>query len=379
MKRQEIMRYKKMNNTGEEVSILGFGCMRFPTESDKIDKEESFKMMKYAYDMGINYYDTAYPYHNGESEKVLGEFLQTIDRSKVFVATKLPTWLINNEEDYEKYFNEQLEKLQTDYIDFYLIHTIVGGLWKKLKETDGLKFLDKKLSEGKIKHAGFSFHGGTKLFKEVIDSYHWEFCQIQYNYVDEEFQAGKEGLLYAYDKGVDTIIMEPLRGGSLTKVNEEIRNTLDKAEKKRSPAEWALRWLWNQKEVDLVLSGMSSMEQLKENIQIASEVRPNSLSDKEKNLINEVKSIYKQRTKVNCTACRYCMPCPSGVNIPLSFRQYNNAFMFDDIEKAKSEYLSVSKNMRASNCTECGECLSKCPQKIPIIDKLKEVVSLFGE
>lgn len=317
--------------------------------------------------------------HNGESEKVLGEFLQTIDRSKVFLATKLPTWLIKNEDDYEKYFNEQLEKLQTDYFDFYLIHTIVDGLWKKLKDTKGLNFLDKKLSEGKIKHAGFSFHGGRKLFKEVIDSYQWEFCQIQYNYVDEEFQAGREGLLYAYDKEIDIIVMEPLRGGSLTKVNEEIRTIYDKAEKKKSPVEWALRWLWDQKEVDLVLSGMSSMEQLKENIQIASEARPNSLTEKEKKLINEVKNIYKQRTKVNCTSCRYCMPCTSGVHISLSFMQYNSAFMFDNIEKAKSDYLSAPKNMRASNCTECGECLSKCPQGIPIIDKLKEVVSLFGE
>ncbi len=373
------MQYKKMRNTGETVSILGFGCMRFPAKGDKIDRDKSFQMLKHAYDEGINYYDTAYPYHKGESEPLVGEFLQTIDRSKVYLATKLPTWLINGESDYDKYFNEQLERLKTDYFDFYLIHTIVDGLWNKFKETNGFDFLDRVLSQGKIKHAGFSFHGGKDLFKEVIDAYDWEFCQIQYNYVDEEFQAGREGLVYAYDKGVDVIIMEPLRGGNLTIINDEIQNAFDKVDTKRNPAEWALRWLWNQKEVDIVLSGMSSMEQLKENIVIASQAKPNSLSDKEIKLLDEVKRIYKERTKVNCTSCRYCIPCPSRVHIPMSFMHYNNAYMFDDVEKAKSEYLSASEKYRASNCTECGECLSKCPQDIPIIDRLKDVVNLFGE
>ncbi|GKX31752.1 aldo/keto reductase [Vallitalea longa] len=375
------MQYKLFGKTNEEVSRLGFGCMRFQTKngySRKIDEEIALKQVRYAIDNGVNYIDTAYNYHGGESEKLVAKVLKDGYREKVKLATKLPSWLIKSREDMDKYLNEQLEKLETDHIDFYLLHTLNKKFWNTLKENDVLDFLESIVKDGRVKHVGFSFHDELSLFKEIVDSYDWDFCQIQYNYLDENYQAGTEGLKYAKAKGMGVVIMEPLRGGNLSKkVPDDIKAIWDKADIKRSPAEWALKFIFNHPEVDVVLSGMNEMEHIEENIRIASETTPNSLTDKEIQLINNVKEEYKNKIKVGCTKCAYCMPCPKGVDIPACFSLYNESSMFD-FDMAKLEYSKfVKKENKASACIECGQCEEKCPQHLNIREKLKEVEELF--
>jgi uncharacterized protein len=371
------MLYRKMNKTGEDLSVLGFGCMRFPkTDDGKIEEKEATEMLHYAIDNGVNYIDTAYPYHNGDSEPFVGKALKGGYREKVKLATKLPSWLIKEKSDFDKYLNEQLERLQTDHIDFYLIHALNNRFWPNLIEKELSAFIDKALKDGRIKYAGFSFHDSTKLFKEIVDYYDWDFCQIQYNYLDEENQAGREGLQYAADKGLGIIIMEPLRGGKIAnKVPEPIMNIWNEAPVKRSPAEWALKWVWNHPQVNVVLSGMSTMEQVKENVKLSDEAKAKSLTEQELKLIDRVKTEYNSRLKVNCTNCNYCMPCPNGVPIPSHFSLYNDAFMFDDVEESKSMYDKHLKDK--AECIECGECETKCPQNIPIIQELKNVKNFF--
>lgn len=375
------MQYKLFGKTNEEVSRLGFGCMRFHTKkgySRKIDEEIAIKQVRYAIDNGVNYIDTAYNYHGGESEKLVAKVLKDGYREKVKLATKLPSWLIKSREDMDKYLNEQLEKLETDHIDFYLLHTLNKKLWNTLKENDVFDFLESIVKDGRVKHVGFSFHDELSLFKEIVDSYDWDFCQIQYNYLDENYQAGKEGLKYAKAKGLGVVIMEPLRGGNLSKqVPDDIKAIWDKADVKRSPAEWALKFIFNHPEVDVVLSGMNEMEHIEENIRNASETTPNSLTDKEIQLIENVKELYKSKIKVGCTKCAYCMPCPKGVDIPACFSLYNESSMFD-FDMAKLEYSKfVKKENKASVCIECGQCEEKCPQHLNIREKLKEVAELF--
>ncbi|SHJ45267.1 aldo/keto reductase [Tepidibacter formicigenes] len=377
------MLYRKFGKTNEEVSILGFGCMRFPVidgKDNQINEEEAIKQIRYSIDNGINYIDTAYPYHGGMSEIVTGKALKDGYREKVYLATKLPSWLINSREDMDKYLNEQLEKLQVDYIDFYLVHALNKNFWENLKKHKIFDFLNSAIEDGRIKYAGFSFHDELPLFKEIVDSYDWSFCQIQYNFMDENYQAGKEGLKYAADKGLGIVIMEPLRGGSLAKkVPEDIQAVWDKSNIKRSPAQWGFRFLWNHTEITTVLSGMNDMEHIKENIESAKGAYPNSLTDKEISLIEEVKNIYQKRMVVNCTNCRYCMPCPAEVDIPQNFMQLNNASMYNDIPSAKFHYNNFvkGKNKGASNCIECGKCEEACPQNIEIRKMLKEVVKIF--
>ncbi len=271
---------RKMGKTGEEVSALGFGCMRLPTLQDgKIDLPEATKMLRFAIDNGVNYVDTAWGYHNGESEPFVGEALKDGYRERVHLATKLPSWLIKTREDMDHYLDEQLKRLQTDSIDFYLIHALNRRFWKNLKENDLFDFMDKALNQGKIKHIGFSFHDTLEVFKEIVDSYNWEFCQIQYNYVDLKYQAGAEGLRYASKKNMGIVIMEPLRGGRLAnRVPPEVADLWKSAPKKRTPAQWALRWLWNDPDIGVVLSGMSNMEQVEENIETAKRAVPESLT-----------------------------------------------------------------------------------------------------
>ncbi|WFD09387.1 aldo/keto reductase [Tepidibacter hydrothermalis] len=376
------MLYRKFGKTNEEVSALGFGCMRFPVidgKSDQIDEKEAIKQIRYAIDNGVNYIDTAYPYHEGMSEIVTGKALKDGYREKVFLATKLPSWLIKSREDMDKYLNEQLEKLGTDYIDFYLVHTLTKNLWSSLKEHDIFDFLDTIVKDGRVKHVGFSFHDELPLFKEIVDSYDWEFCQIQYNFMDQNYQAGKEGLKYASNKGLGVVIMEPLRGGSLARnIPDDIKAVWDKADVKRSPAEWGLRFLWDQPEVSVVLSGMNDMNHIDENIKTASDTCENSLTEKEKELIDEVKNIYLNRMVVNCTDCKYCMPCPAGVNIPRNFEILNGSSMYNDVEHFKWMYNNfVGRKEKAFNCVECGKCEEACPQHIHIIDNLKKVTDLF--
>ena len=385
------MQYRRLGKSDCEVSVLGFGCMRLPMlgstsavdrfdPNKTIDEEEATRMIHYAIDHGINYFDTAYVYHGGKSETLLGKALKA-HRDGVMIATKLPTWLAQTPDDFDRFLDEQLKKLETEYIDLYLLHGLNRAVWQKMMEMDVLGFLDKILSDGRVRYAGFSFHDDVKIFKEIIDSYQWTFCQIQYNYFDENYQAGREGIEYAAAKGIGVVVMEPLRGGKLTdKMPEEIQALWDSAETRRTPAEWALRWVWDHEEVSIALSGMSTMSQLMENIKIAEDAYTGSLSEKELKLIGKVRESYRRMLKIDCTGCAYCMPCPSGVNIPLNLSLYNDMFMFKDSEVNVLLYNHMlSPEQRASNCSECGECEDQCPQHIEIREELKNVHKRLGQ
>jgi predicted aldo/keto reductase-like oxidoreductase len=379
------MLYRDLGKTGCDVSVLGFGCMRLPIvggtsaldlfdPSKPIDEMAASEMIHYAIEHGINYFDTAYPYHGGQSEVFLGKHLQPYRRT-VLLATKLPTWLVQDRHDFERFLGEQLKRLQTDYIDLYLLHGLNRQLWARMKELGALDFLNKVLADGRIRYAGFSFHDDVKIFKEIVDSYDWAMCQIQYNYFDEYYQAGKEGLKYAESKGAGVVIMEPLRGGKLTdRIPEQIQKLWDSAPVKRTPAEWALRWVWNHREVATSLSGMNSMAQLIENIRIAEDAKAGTLSGAELQVVAEVCEAYRNMLQIGCTGCAYCVPCPNGVNIPLNFSLYNDSFMFKDEDLNFMLYNHMlTPEQRASNCAECGECEEHCPQQIEIPEELKKV------
>lgn len=370
------MHYRNFTKDNLQVSALGFGCMRFPIledDSSKIDEEQSTEMIRYAIDNGVNYIDTAYPYHQGNSEQFVGRALADGYREKVYLATKLPSWLINDYEDFHKYLDEQLERLDTDYIDFYLLHTLNKDYWENLKKLDVLRFIDEAKKSGKIKYIGFSFHDEIDVFKEIIDYHDWDFCQIQYNYLDVNYQAGEEGLEYASDKGISVVIMEPIKGGKLVHPSDEIQEIWDLNDVKRSPAEWALRWVLNHKEVSLLLSGMNNLEQVKENIETVSHAKPDHLNPKEISLINRVKDIYEEKIQVGCTSCEYCLPCPEGVSIPNIFQIYNDYYVFGTEDDSKNRYKNyIDKEIDASKCVECGLCESMCPQNLEIIGYLKE-------
>lgn len=376
------MLYRKLGKTGEKVSILGYGCMRLPVvdgNPEKINEKKATELLRYAIDHGVNYVDAAYSYHGGKGEAFLGKALKDGYREKVHLATKLSCKRVNCKEDMDRFLNEHLEKLQTGCIDFYLLHAVKKSYWEKMKKFGIIDFLERARAAGKIKYTGFSFHDDLDIFKEVVDAYSWDLCQVQFNYLDENFQAGVQGLKYAAEKGLAIVIMEPLRGGNLaSNIPEEARKVWDRAEIKRTPVEWAFRYLWNYPEISVVLSGMSEMEHLKENLRIAEEGRPNSLSAEEKSLISEVGGIYKSRIKVNCTGCKYCMPCPRGVNIPRNLSYLNDVFMLEDAENARFQYgVLLLSEEKAGNCIECGECEEVCPQNIKIREMLKEVRENF--
>jgi uncharacterized protein len=385
------MLYRDFGKTKEKVSVLGFGCMRLPTKSDNpmdIDEENAIKMIRYAIDQGVNFVDTAYPYHGlsldqgGASEPFLAKALSDGYREKVKIATKLPSWALETREDMERFLNEQLERLETDSIDFYMVHGINKAYWKKLKELGFEEFLDGALADGRIKHAGFSFHDRIELFKEVVDHYDWSFCLIQLNYLDDDYQAGIEGMEYAAEKGLGIAVMEPLRGGSLANnIPPEVQDLFDESDVERSPAEWALRWVWNHPQVAVVLSGMGTMEQLEENLKIAPKAQPSMLSDEEISITSKAKSIFKEKLKINCTDCGYCLPCPSGVNIPENFAKYNDYFLFGSPEMKGLYQFNYQVFMpdteKASACTECGVCEEHCTQDIHIIKQLKNVKEFF--
>jgi len=377
------MLYRKMPKSGDELSILGFGCMRLAVKGDgSIDEERATRQVRDAIDHGVNYVDTAWPYHEGQSEPFLGRALADGYREKVRLATKLPSWLIERREDMDRYLNAQLEKLRTDRIDYYLVHALVGDLWDKVENLDVAGFLDMAKADGRIRNAGFSFHGAGKDFSRIVDAYGWDFCQIQYNFLDEQNQAGTSGLEYAASKGLGVIIMEPLRGGNLTKtVPPAIQEIWDEAPTKRTPAEWALRWVWNHPEVTVVLSGMNEESHIEENLRVADQAYPDSLSKAELELVKRVERKYREILKVACTGCRYCMPCPSGVNIPLCFEEYNNLHLVDNPEGEKFMYaarlggaVALGKPEFASLCVQCGECVEKCPQHLDIPTILESVV-----
>lgn len=378
------MLYRKMKRSNLPLSVLGFGCMRLPVREDcTIDEPSATAMLRYAIDHGVNYVDTAYPYHQGQSEPFVGRALRDGYREKVQLATKLPSWLITSRGDMDRFLDEQLDRLQTDRIDFYLVHGLNRPFWDNLSSLGVAGFLDDAIADGRIRYAGFSFHDELPLFREIVDAYDWTFSQIQYNFMDEAYQAGTDGLRYAAEMGLDVMVMEPIRGGSLATDVPAIREIWDRAQVRRSPAGWALRWVWNHPEVTVVLSGMSTMEQVVENIRFAGEGRPGSLTPEEETLFYEVAEEYRARITIPCTGCGYCRPCDAGVDIPSCFEAYNLAKMYDAPEQAKTNYLMATGGIfgppsHASLCEECGKCEEECPQKITIRDRLKEVAEFFG-
>lgn len=374
------MQYRTYAKTGEKVSLLGFGTMRLPTKPDKkIDRPEAVRMIRHAVDCGVNYVDTAYPYHNGESEVVVGSALKDGYREKVFLADKLPMWMLGDESGQQRIFDEQLKRLDVDMIDMYLAHNLTVPLWKLAKKFNTLDFLDRKKSEGKIKHVGFSFHDNVSLFKEIIDAYNWDFCQIQFNYMDTEMQAGLEGLKYAASKGVPVIVMEPLKGGLLTdRLPGSIEEFWKAADIKRTPAEWALRWVASFPEVLTILSGMSTMEQVVENLKILSDAQPGGLSEKECDIIEQVSAKYNAMIQYPCTACGYCKPCPQKIDIPDIMERYNDWFVYAQSEKTRNSYrMFVPENRRASDCTGCESCVELCPQSLNIPEMMAKAAEIF--
>ncbi len=383
------MQYRQLGQTKIEASILGFGCMRFPTlknpdpQSDvgNINEPEAINMLRFGIDNGINYIDTAYPYHGGKSEVVVGKALLDGYREQVTLVSKLPTWAIETHADFDRILNEQLTKLQTKSLDLYLVHALNAGTWKKMQDLNVFDFLRRAVDDGRIQHVGFSFHDKLEVFKDIVDAYPWEVVQIQLNYLDEDYQAGIDGMNYAAAKDMAIIVMEPLRGGRLTNNLptgvHEIFNTVSTI---KTPAEWAFRWVYNHPAVAVVLSGMSTIEQVKENITIAESGLPNSLTPEETSCIEAVKDYFKRRLKINCTDCKYCLPCPHGVRIPQVFSIYNDASMWDSLPAARKHYeRMISKSGDASLCVECGNCEALCPQNLTIIEYLKEAHVALNE
>jgi len=377
------MQYRRFGRLDWKVSALGFGAMRLPIldeDRSRIDEPEAIRMLRYAFDQGVNYVDTAYPYHKGNSEIVVGKALQDGYREKVRLATKLPCWEVKGYDDFDRLLNEQLGKLQTDHIDFYLLHALNKDSWKKMHDLNVLQWAEGAIADGRIRHLGFSFHDEYEVFQEIIDAYdRWTFCQIQHNYMDIENQAGTRGLRYAASKGLAVVIMEPLLGGKLVNPPEPIQAIWDTAPKKRTPADWALQWLWNQPEVSVVLSGMSTMEQVEQNVASAAASGVGALTAEELALFDQVRKKYNQLCPIPCTKCNYCMPCPNGVDIPRNFEIYNQGVMYNRPEDSREEYKGMEEEKRASACIQCRECEEKCPQGILISEWMPIVDEVLGE
>ncbi len=368
------MQYRK-DRYGNEISVLGFGCMRFTQKGGKFDFEKAEKEILAAYEAGVNYYDTAYTYPG--SEALIGEIFEKNGiRDRIKIATKLPHYRVKSREGAEKLFQEELRRLRTDHVDYYLMHMLTDvKTWERLKEMGIDRWLEEKKASGQIGQIGFSYHGNSDMFCQLLDAYDWDFCQIQYNYLDEHSQAGRTGLRYAASKGLPVIIMEPLRGGRLVNnLPEKAKKLFDSYEIKHTPAEWGFRWLWNQPEVTCVLSGMNSLEMVKENVKNASDSLVGELGEKEEALLSRVVDAINERMKVGCTGCRYCMPCPRGVDIPGTFSSYNKYYTDGKIV-ALREYMMCTilrkDKTGASMCIECGKCETHCPQHIKIRQELK--------
>ena len=378
------MLYREMPKTKDSISILGFGCMRLPGSQTNIKEKEAIELIRYAIDRGVNYVDTAWPYHGGKSEIVLGKALKEGYRKKVKIADKLPQWLCKKREDMDYYLDEQLKRLDVGVIDYYLIHSLDRQMWDKAVDRGIFDFMEKAKESGKIKNIGFSFHGARDDFMKIVDAYEWDFCQIQFNILDEHNQAGVEGLDYANSKGLGVIIMEPLRGGSLAgKLPDDVEQIFKNTDSGKSNAEWSLRWIWNHPGVITVLSGMNTMNQVKENIAIASDAEVSSLENKELQTVSDAAEKFRSIMKVPCTGCHYCMPCPHGVNIPHAFSFYNNKYLFRKGLINRIQYLlqlggvQGGKKSLASQCISCGLCIKHCPQKIKIPAELRKVKKTF--
>ena len=374
------MLYRTVPKTGDSLSILGFGCMRLPsTSTGGVDEERAVRQIRHAIDCGVNYVDTAPIYHFGKSEQVLGKALAGGYRKKAKIATKLPHWDVYESLDMDRILDSQLKTLGTDHIDYYLLHSLNRASFRKLDGLSVLPFLDAAKEDGRIINAGFSFHGDVAAFREIVDAYDWQFCQIQYNYLDEKNQAGTEGLMYAAGKGLAVMVMEPLRGGNLAgRVPDEVRAIWDEAPVKRSPAGWGLRWVWNHPEVTVVLSGMNDEAHVEENLKSADTGIAGSLSGEELVRIGRVRDTYRRLMKVGCTGCGYCMPCPAGVDIPGCFADYNNHALFPHDRTAKFQYIGrhgglMGDKSGAGLCRQCGKCEKACPQHLPVRALLKDV------
>jgi len=377
------MIYRSIGKAGPQVSQLGFGCMRFPLRDENdfttIDEALADKMISRTIEGGVNYFDTAYGYHRGASETYLGRILRNGMRKKIMLATKSPVWLVKNRDDPMKFLDEQLTRLQTDTVDFYLLHGLNQKSWKTVKDCEVLDFFDRARVAGKIRWPGFSFHDELPLFREIVDAYPWIMCQIHLNYVDDDVQAGIEGLEYAHKKGLGVVIMEPLRGGKLVRnVPTEVKEIINRTG--LNPTEFALRYLFNRRETSCVLSGMSAVEQVDENLRVADKAKVGILTPEDLTGYACAKAIYKSRTAVACTGCGYCLPCPLNIPIPFILEIYNDTFMYDARDECRGTYQAFFKpEQRADKCTSCGECETKCPQNIKIAETLVKAHKLLHE
>ncbi len=368
------MEYRKMGNTGVSPSLLGFGCMRFPTRNGKIDEAEAERMLDRAIGAGVTYLDTAYPYHNGDSEPFVGRILKKYDRSSLYLATKLPMWKIKTLEDAKETFEEQLKRLDVDYVDFYLLHALDGKRWEQVQELKLLEYCEQLKKEGKIRWLGFSFHDDYEAFEKILTGYGWDFCQIQYNYVDTDIQAGDKGYELAEKLGIPMVIMEPVKGGSLAALPADITAPFRTYAPDASDASWALRWVASKPNVKVVLSGMSTMEQVEDNLKTFERFRP--FNEEEAKIAAQVAQTIKGRTKNGCTGCAYCMPCPFGIDIPRNFHIWNEYARFGNEARARQRYyVDTNPEARADQCRKCGKCEMLCPQSLPIRADLERVAA----
>ena len=381
------MKFRDFGKLDWKVSALGFGCMRLPSTDGKraspnVNEAEAIRMIRYAIDQGVNYVDTAYPYHGGNSEVVLGKALRDGYRQRVKLATKLPTWMVQAPADFDRLLDEQMRRLQTEHIDFYLLHSLSHTRWRDfVLKHNLLGKAEQAIKDGRIGYLGFSFHDNHEAFVEVLNGYdRWTFCQIQYNYMDTEGQAGSKGLALAAAKGLAVVVMEPLLGGRLADPPLAVRELFEGCEIQRPAVDWALQWVWDQPEVSVVLSGMSSMDQVVANLASAGHSQPKSFSATEFRLIAQVQQEYRKRIAVPCTRCGYCEPCPNGVNIPVNFEYFNYAHLYDDIPGARFKYqVFLTPEQRAEACIVCKNCEEQCPQKILISEEMPKVAALLKE
>lgn len=371
------MRYRNIPKLGIKVSAFGLGCMRFPMKTTEDGKTEvdyplAESIIHRAVDGGVNYLDTAFVYSNGQNEDVVGRALQGGYREKVYLATKLPTWQCEKTQDMYDLFEKQLKALRTDHIDFYLIHSLSADKWDKMKEIGVREFLDELKAKKLIRYACFSFHDSYEAFEHILNDYDWDMCQIQFNILDVNNQAGLKGLKLAGSKNIPVVIMEGLLGGKLASVPDTVQAVYDSYSEKRSAAEWAFRWLCNFDEVATVLSGVTDINMTEDNLRIFDRVYAGCMSDEELQIIDKAREEYQKRLKIGCTGCRYCMPCPQGVDIPGIFSIWNDSYKFNRQEEGKHRYASLSEANRASMCVGCGACQSVCPQNLSIPEKLRE-------